>query len=91
MTAFRLGRRAPASFDAAADQRFKRVGSLVVWSKAAKPFRQTPSKGVAFAGLFFLVESGQGPFDSRRQKAWLLPAIRWHGICFSADLAPLGA
>jgi hypothetical protein len=28
---------------------------------------------VAFAGVFFLVESGQGPFDNRRQKAWLLP------------------
>src|SRR5688500_14580651 len=50
MTAFRLGRRAPASFDAAADQRFR--------------------------SLVLLVESGQGPFDNRRQKAWLLPANR---------------
>jgi hypothetical protein len=25
------------------------------------------------AVLFFLVESGQGPFDNARQKAWLLP------------------
>jgi hypothetical protein len=36
---------------------------LVLWSKAAKALSTTPSKGVTFAGLFFLVESGQGPFD----------------------------
>jgi hypothetical protein len=26
--------------------------------------------------VILLVESGQGPFDKRRQKAWLLPAMR---------------
>jgi hypothetical protein len=64
---------------------------MVFWSKAAKAFATTPSKGVTlpgrscwskaakalstnavkrrdFAGLFLLVESGQGPFDKRRQK-----------------------
>jgi hypothetical protein len=42
---------------------------------------------VAFAGLFFLVESGQGPFDKRRQKAWLLPATslaRYLLLCISS-------